>query len=57
MVIKLVPYACFARSLASCVLPTPVGPINKKEPTGRSGSLRPAAERLTASHNLDKAAS
>lgn len=32
----------------SSVLPTPVGPRNKKEPIGRFGSLRPARARRTA---------
>ena len=34
-----------ARVLASSVLPTPVGPRNRKEPMGRSGSAMPARER------------
>ena len=31
-----------ARALASSVLPTPVGPRNKNEPTGRRGDCMPA---------------
>ena len=38
-----------ARALASSVLPTPVGPRNRKEPMGRSGSAMPARERRIAS--------
>src|SRR5438105_550807 len=34
-----------ARARASSVLPTPVGPRNRKVPIGRSGSERPARER------------
>ena len=40
------------RDLASCrassVFPTPVGPVNKKLPTGRRGALRPARDNLIA---------
>ena len=32
-----------ASARASSVLPTPVGPRNRKEPIGRSGSCRPGA--------------
>src|SRR3989442_10827435 len=39
-------YSASAR--ASSVLPTPVGPRNTKEPTGRLASLRPARERRMA---------
>ena len=38
-----------ASALASSVLPTPVGPRNRKEPIGFVGSLIPALERITAS--------
>ena len=38
-----------ASALASSVLPTPVGPRNRNEPVGRSGSAMPARERRTAS--------
>lgn len=38
-----------ARVLASSVLPTPVGPKNRKEPIGFVGSLIPALERIMAS--------
>jgi len=38
-----------AKLLASSVLPTPVGPKNKKEPIGFVGSLIPALERKIAS--------
>ncbi len=41
--------ACSARSFASSVLPTPVGPRNRKEPIGLVGSLIPALERRMAS--------
>src|ERR1700712_61272 len=37
-----------ASALASSVLPTPVGPRNRNEPVGRSGSLTPARARRTA---------
>ena len=36
-----------ASARASSVLPTPVGPRNRKEPIGRLGSWRPARERRT----------
>ena len=39
---------CSASILARCVLPTPVGPRNKKLPTGLDGSLRPAPLRMIA---------
>ncbi len=38
-----------ASALASSVLPTPVGPRNRNEPDGRSGSEMPALDRRTAS--------
>src|SRR5574340_1237863 len=38
-----------ASVLHSSVLPTPVGPRNRKEPSGRLGSLKPARERRIAS--------
>ena len=41
-----------ARVLASSVLPTPVGPRNRKEPIGLVGSLMPALERRIASVTL-----
>ena len=37
-----------ASARASSVLPTPVGPRNRNEPIGRSGSARPARERRSA---------
>ena len=37
-----------ASARASSVLPTPVGPMKRKEPIGRRGSPRPARERRTA---------
>ena len=37
-----------ANDRATSVLPTPVGPKNRKEPTGRKGFLSPARERLMA---------
>ena len=37
-----------ARARASCVLPTPVGPMKMNEPIGRFGSLSPARARRTA---------
>ena len=45
-----------ASVLASSVLPTPVGPRNRNEPVGRSGSLMPARERRTASDTAVTAA-
>ena len=41
-----------ASVLANSVLPTPVGPKNKKEPIGFVGSLIPALERIMASVTL-----
>ena len=35
-----------ASAFASSVLPTPVGPRNRKEPIGLLGSLMPAFERI-----------
>ena len=46
-----------ARVLASSVLPTPVGPRNRKEPMGRSGSAMPARERRMASDTRRTASS
>ena len=37
---------CSASCLASSVLPTPVGPVNRKQPAGRSGWPRPGARAL-----------
>ena len=37
-----------ASDLARCVLPTPVGPMKRKEPSGRSGSPRPTRARRIA---------
>ena len=37
-----------ARALQSSVLPTPVGPKNRKEPVGLEGSLKPARLRRIA---------
>ena len=39
---------CWASCLASSVLPTPVGPTNRKFATGLSGERKPALERFTA---------
>ena len=36
----------WAKDLAVSVLPTPVGPKNKKVPKGLVGSLKPALERI-----------
>ncbi len=36
-----------ASSLASCVLPTPVGPAKRNTPSGRRGSFRPALSSAT----------
>ena len=38
----------FGKAFESSVLPTPVGPKNKKEPLGRLGSDKPARARRTA---------
>ena len=46
-----------ASAFASSVLPTPVGPRKRKEPTGLSGSLIPALERSIASDTLVTASS
>ena len=40
-----------ASALLSSVLPTPVGPRNRKEPTGRLGSLSPTLPRRMALGN------
>ena len=37
-----------AKALHTSVLPTPVGPMNKKDPIGRFGSARPARLRRIA---------
>jgi hypothetical protein len=37
-----------ASALASSVLPTPVGPANRKQPVGRRGSFKPLRLRRTA---------
>ena len=47
----------FASALVSSVLPTPVGPRNRKEPFGRFGSDRPARERRMASDTTRTASS
>ena len=46
-----------ASALASSVLPTPVGPRNKKEPIGLLGSLIPALERMIDSVTSSTASS
>ncbi len=46
-----------ASVLASSVLPTPVGPRNRKEPMGLLGSLMPALERMMASATFSTASS
>ena len=46
-----------ARALHSSVLPTPVGPRNRKEPLGRLGSDRPARDRRTALETATTASS
>src|SRR6266849_3658303 len=38
----------YARRRATSVLPTPVGPRKKKQPTGRNGDFRPARLRRMA---------
>src|SRR3954469_9099335 len=43
------PNSASASARASSVLPTPVGPRNRKLPIGRSGSPSPTRERRTAS--------
>ena len=42
------PYTASASARHSSVLPTPVGPRNRKLPTGRAGSLSPTLPRRTA---------
>ena len=42
---------------ASSVLPTPVGPRNRNEPIGRSGSPRPERERRMALETASTASS
>ena len=51
------PNSASARARASSVLPTPVGPRNRKLPIGRSGSPSPARERRTASATAATASS
>ncbi len=46
-----------ASALASSVLPTPVGPRNRNDPVGRSGSAMPARARRTASDTARTASS
>ena len=46
-----------ASARASSVLPTPVGPRKRNVPIGRSGSLRPARERRSASETASTASS
>ena len=46
-----------ASARASSVLPTPVGPMKRKLPIGRSGSCRPARERRSALDTASTAAS
>ena len=46
-----------ASARASSVLPTPVGPRNRKVPIGRSGSCRPARERRSALDTASTASS
>src|SRR5882724_901169 len=46
-----------ASARASSVLPTPVGPRNRNEPIGRSGSASPARERRSAPDTADTASS
>ena len=46
-----------ASCLLTSVLPTPVGPENKKEPTGFSSTLKPALESLIAEDNVSTASS
>ena len=43
-----VPKSASASALESSVLPTPVGPRNRNDPTGLPGSLSPVRPRLTA---------
>src|ERR1700683_1684050 len=45
-----------ASALASSVFPTPVGPRNRNEPDGRSGSAMPALDLRTASETACTAA-
>ena len=51
------PNMASASALHSSVLPTPVGPMNMNEPTGRLGSFRPARARRTARAVADMASS
>src|SRR4029450_353048 len=43
-----------ASCLASSVLPTPVGPVNRKHPAGRSGCASPARERGPGARRLER---
>ncbi|MCY1296988.1 hypothetical protein D9M70_464090 [compost metagenome] len=47
----------FASWRATSVLPTPVGPAKRKEPTGLSGDFRPARDSLMAVDRESMAAS
>ena len=47
----------FASARASSVLPTPVGPRNRKLPTGRFGFFSPARERRMARDSAEIALS
>ena len=51
------PNICLASCLASSVLPTPVGPTNKKEPIGRPDLLKPILLRRIARATLSTALS
>jgi len=44
-----------ANCLLTSVLPTPVGPENKKDPTGFSSTLSPALESLIAADKVSTA--
>ena len=46
-----------AKALASSVLPTPVGPKNKKDPNGLLGFCKPALDLKTASETASTASS
>ena len=48
---------CSASCLASSVLPTPVGPVKRKHPAGRSGCPSPARARLMARATVPTASS
>ena len=51
------PNTASARAFESSVLPTPVGPRNRKEPTGLLGSLSPTRLLFTALATQDTASS